>query len=448
MAVDTTLLMREVDNIVNRGQGLTHYKLKCRIRAGTQWLDPISIASFSLERDYENNAGDGILVELTVGKGDFAYTIIPNRDELWVELTSEPLFENSDVRRTDTPTRTRRYRALLVDNENPGLTGRQAQESSAADLNRTAPKVVQFQLMDEGFYQARMVSVGRLYRNEVPAVALRSLLTETQSLVTGADSQKIHGVDLAGGYNQTVRDHLILPHGTPLLKAPSLFQNHEGGIYPTGLGCYLQSGYWYMFPLFNLRRHETTPRVLTVVNVPSNRYMGAERTYRKTVNQVVIVAAGGASSRDAGLSGQLNQGNALRFTDARKLLTWVDHGNNKAVSDRGSNLFEVEGAVLKSGMSNARWAEERATSNPFKHYTSLASRRGQYVAVEWQYGDSELLYPGMPVKYLTNVDNEVRTLYGVLLGVHEQRLPQENGVVHSRFPASLTLKLFIERESF
>lgn len=446
MAVDSTLLMREVDNIVNQGQGLTHYKLTCRIQAGTVWLDPVRLTAFSLERDYENNSGDGVILDVLVGKGDYAYTIVPKRDALSIVITATPLYENSDAQRTDNPTRTRRYRALLIDKENPALTGREPHSSSAEDLNLAAPKAVQFQLMDEGFYQSRMISVGRLYRKETPAVALRALLTETTGLISGDNRQQIFGVDLAPGYNPTVRDHVIVPHGTPLLKVPRMMQDQEGGVYATGLGCYLQSGYWYMFPLFNLKRFETTPRVLTIINVPSNRYMGAERTYRKSRHQIVVVAAGGASNSDSGLTNQLNKGNALRFTDARQLLTWVDHGSNKAVSNRGRNLFELEGAALESGFSNARWTDERATSNPFKHYTSLAARRGQYVLVEWQYGDSELLYPGMPVKYMTNVNNKVTTLYGLLMGVHEHRAPQEAGVTHTRFPASLTLKLFIERE--
>jgi hypothetical protein len=404
------------------------------------------ITHFSLERDYETNAGDGAALELMIGKGEYTYQIVPNRDQIFIDLTATPLYENSDQQRSDKKANTRRYRAILVDQEDDALTGRSPQSGDEEDLNRTTPKTVQFQLLDEGFYQARMVTVGRLYRNVPPAVALRSLYTETTSLVSGSNQQQIFGVDLAEGYNTQPRAHVIIPHGTPLLKVPKLLQDEEGGLYPTGLGCYLQDGLWYLYPLYNLQRHKQDPRVLTVLNVPPNRYHGAERTYRRTNNQVVVVATGNMTNLDVGLYGQLNEGNALRFMDADQLLNPVEHGDNKAVAKRETNMYEFEGARLKSGFSNARWTEERATANPMKHYSKLAKRRGRYVMVQWQYGDSSLLFPGMPVKFLTNANNELKTLHGVLLGVHEQRMPQEVGVINNRFPAIVTLKLFLERE--
>ncbi len=446
MGVDATLLMREVQAIADKGDGLQHYRLTCRIRAGNHWMSPMRLTHFSLERDYESANGDGVSLELQMGRGEYTYRIVPNRDELWVDLTATPLYENSDIQRGDKGSNTRRYRAILVDQEDDAVTGRSPQAGSEEDLNRSSPKVVHLQLMDEGFYQSRMVSVGRNYRKIPPAQALRSLLTETRSLVTGKDQQKIRGADLVEGFNTKPREQIVIPHGTPLLKVPKLLQEEEGGIYPTGLGCYLQDGLWYIYPLYNLERHKKDPRVLTVLNVPPNRYHGAERTFRKTKNQVVVVATGNMAGYDTGLYGQLNEGNAMRFMDADQLLNPVEHGDNKAIARRQDNMFEFEGAKLKSGFSNARWAPERATSNPFKYYSKLAHRKGRYVLVQWQHGDSSLLYPGMPVKFLTNANNELKTLHGVLVGVHEQRMAQEPGPVNSRYPAIITLKLFLERE--
>jgi hypothetical protein len=445
MAVDSTLLMREVEAIASRGDGLVNYKLTCRFRVGNQWISPMRLINFSIERDYENNNGDGVSLEVMMGKGDYSYLIIPNRDEVWVDVTAIPMYENTDSQRGDVGSNTRRYRAILVDQDETASATRSPQAGSRDDMNRTQPKTVLFQLMDEGFYQTRMITVGRMYRQQTPAHALRSLLTETTQLVTGSNKQLIDGVDLAPGFNTDVREHLILPHGLPLLKAPKVFQNEEGGVYPSGLGCYLQDRIWYLFPMYHVTRYKETPRVLTILNIPPNRYHGAERTYRKTNNQVVVVATGNATAFDRGQFGQLNEGSAVRFMDANQLLNPVEHGGNKAVAKRETNMYEVEGVKMPSGFSNTRWAEQRATANPFQHYAKMAQRRGRYLTVQWQHGDSALLYPGMPVKFLTNADNELRTYHGVLLGVHEQRMPQEVGVVNNRFPSIITLKIFIER---
>jgi hypothetical protein len=437
--------MREVDYIVAQGESASHVRLSCRIRAGREWIDPQLLELSSLERDYEDGYADLRVIQVLIGAGTYAYRLLPNRDELWVDLTATPLHENSTRTRSDRPTVSKRYRAVLMEQDNPGLVGRTPQASSEADLNLTAPKTVQLQLLDEGVHQVRMLTVGRVYRNTTPLNALASLLTETTQLLSVNNQQAIQGVEAAPGFNQTPRAQIVIPHGTPLTKVPTLLQNEEGGIYGTGLGCYLQAGIWHLFPAYDLQRYRTTPKVLTILNVPPNRYRGAERTYRVTTNQVVAVAAGDMSSLDVGLATQLNEGNALRFSDARKLLSFAETKGNRTLLKRAENLFEVAGPVLKTGLTNARWAAERSTANPFKFYSQMAQRNGQYLSVQWLHGDAELLYPGMPVKFMTNADGKLVTLHGTLLGVHEQRLPGNAGSGIQNYPGMVTLKLFLSR---
>lgn len=446
MAVDSTLLMEEVNSILQSGQGISHYQLECTVKAGDGWVNPTRLDLYSLERDYEGSYGDVLVLEMIVGLGEYAYRLFPNRDKLWVDVTSTPLYENSDRQRSDIPRRQRRYRAVLMDQDNPGLAGRSPQSSSEEDLNLTAPKTVQLQLVDEGLYQSRMISVGRLYRQTTPMQALKSLLTETTALVDGRNQQQIKGVEIAESFNQTVRDHVIIPHGTPLFHVPDHLQSDQGGLYSAGIGCYLQNQLWWVFPPYNTQRFENARRTLTILNIPPNRYYGAERTYRATERQVVIVAAGDMQTNDEGRHQQLNDGNAVRFTDSRKLLTFGETANNKTQLKRQDNVFEFEGPKLDEGLSHVKWSNKRASANPFPHYSEMARRNGRYIAVEWLHGDASLLEPGMPVKFLSAADNALQTFYGVLLGVHEQRIPAEPGGATRRYPASVTLKVFLTRE--
>ncbi len=446
MAIDTTLLLREVDAIIASGQGVSHYRIHTTVKAGDEWVTPTRLDLYSLERDYEGGYGDVLVLELLIGAGTYAYQVFPHRDRLFVDVTSVPLYENTATQRSDMPSRVRRYRAILMDQDNPGLVGRSPQSSSRSDLDLSGPKKVTLQLVDEGLYQSRMVTVGRLYRKTTPMNALRSLLTETTQLVDGKNQQQILGVNTVEGHNQTVRDHVIIPHGTPLFRVPDLLQDQEGGLYATGIGCYLQNQYWHLFPPYNTQRFDQSPYTLTILNVPPNRYYGAERTYRRTERQVVIVAAGDMSSQDEGRYQQLNEGNAVRFTDARKLLVFGESQNNKTQVRRQDNVFEFEGPQMDGGLSNARWATERATSNPFPQYTQMARRNGRYVMVEWMHGDSSLLVPGMPVKFMTAAEDTLKVMYGTLLGVHEQRIPSEPGMGANQYPASLRLKVFLARD--
>jgi len=446
MAVDSTLLLEEVQQVVNSGEGLSHYRLECRLRAGGEWFSPVRLDLYSLERDYENSFGDVVVLRVIVGLGEYSYKLLPNRDDLWVDVTSTPLYENSGTERDNTTIRVRRYRAILMDQENPGLTGSGPQASSSDDMDLSAPKTVELQLIDDGLYQTRMVSVGKLYRNAVPMDVLRSLFTETTRLLDTNGEQQIFGVTVTPDYATTPRENLVIPHGTPLTAVPSYLQEQEGGIYGAGLSCYLQRGQWYVFPPYDTQRVSKSRHTLTILNIPANRYLGAERTYRIRGKEVVIISAGGKQSNDPGLYSQLNEGNATRFTDARRLMTFGDTNNNQTQIKRQDNVFEAQGTGLKSGLTHARWADERASGNPLHHYSRMAQRQGRYMSIRWDHGDGSLLVPGMPVKYMTTADEKLVVVHGVLLGLHEQRQPNEGGVGQQQYPAKIILKVFLSRQ--
>lgn len=445
MAVDSTLLLREVDAIIQTGGGVRRYGIECRILTPDRWMTPHRTTLLSLERDYEDGYGDVFVLEVTIGLGDYAYGLFPHRDRLSVDLTTTPTFQDA-TNTTTSPERTvRRFRAILMDQDNPGLVGRSPQSSSESDLNATGTRSVQLQLIEEGLYQIRMASVGRVYRQVTPMTALRSILTETTQLVDSKHQQQIYGVDHVAGYNSTLRQHVVIPHGTPLTAVPGLLQNQEGGIYGSGLSCYLQDGYWRVFPSYDTTRWQKTPKALTILNIPPNRYYGAERTYRQTGNQVVVVSAGEMATQDDGLFDQLNDGNAVRVTDVNQLLAFGATSGNRTLLQRKQNVYEFEATALSSGMVHTRWAEQRATSNPFKHYSTIAHRNGRYLSVQWLHGDSALLYPGMPVKFMAAIKNQLAVFHGVLLGVHDQRIPTQGGAVSREFNTSVQLKLFLSR---
>lgn len=446
MAIDSTQLYEEVRNITEKGQGLAHYQLEARVLIDRTWFDLSRLLSLSIERDYEDSYGDVVVLTCDMGLGDYAYRIYPNRDGLRVELTVTPLYENTAIQRSDASRRARRYRAILMNQENPGVESTSPQVGAIEDLNRTRLQTVDFQLVDDVLHQVRMMTVGDLYRRMTPMAVLQTVLSDTTTLLDRNNRQVISGVTVQDGYNKTVREHIPLDHGMALKEVPSFLQNEAGGVYATGLGCYLQDGQWQVFPLYDTQRFDRTDKTLTIISVPPNRYYGGERTYRRTRDGVVIVTAGGNKVNDPGLAEQLNKGNAVRFMDSRRLLDdTTQPDGNKARMPRQENLFEFQGPALEGGYTNAQWAEGRSGSSPFQHYTEMARRNGRYVMLEWQHGDAALLYPGMPVKMYVPEGEQVVTRYGILLGLHEVRAPQEAGPIARRFPAIIRLKVFLER---
>lgn len=446
MAIDATLMKREVDLVVAEGQANTHYRIECQIQAAGVWYNPFRLDLYSISRNYEVAWSEELVISFLIGLGTYTYRLIPNRTNLLVELRFIPLGEGSIKQRSDKRTQVLRYRGFIINQDNQALVGKQSQATNEDSLNRVAPISVEMQLLTETAYRVNMSSTGRCYRDMNPMDAVVALFTESVSSIGGNDSQRILGVDVVPGYNLEKRKTVVIPHGTRLNQVPLLVQEKEGGLYPTGVGRFLQDQRWWVYPLYDTERVNKKLRRLVVYNIPSNRMDGAERTYRLTDTQLIVLATGDASALDPSLFEQMNTGNGLRFTDARKLMTSFGvTKENRLLFDRASNLFEVAGNQLATEANNVQWAGP-ATGNPFKHYSTLAKNKGQTVAMTWRYGDTDLLVPGMPVEFHTVAEDKVVSYRGVLLAAHEQRVPAESGSVVQRHSSSVDMKLFINTD--
>lgn len=444
MSIDTTAIMREVESIIHNGEALSGYRLQCSILANEQWINPPKIDLMTLTRNYETAYGDVRVLQVMLPLGVYTYRVLPYRDDLTVDLTAIPVKENGSVQ-PSVRSLTTRYRAVVMDQNNQAISGRSPHSGSESDLDLLGLISIELQLLDEGTYQTRMITTGNNYQNSSPMDVLKAMLSTTLAIVDGSNRKVIHGITVAPGYNTKKRSAIIVPHGTPVSQVASYIQNEEGGVYPTGLGCYLQSNQWWLFPLYDVKRYKTEPRAMTIFAVPPNRYMGAERTYRYSDDHLSVIAAGDIASIDTGLYQQLNHGNSVRFAVADQLLKTGSVKSGVPSMQRSEMLYEVQQIETPTGMNNTTWGSRRATDNPYREYSEAAKRNGMIVTVDWNYGDISLIYPGMPVKYITNSNGKLLTLYGTVLGAIDTRVSREPGVIQGTFLSVTTLRLFLGR---
>lgn len=450
MAVDNTLLMREVEDIRDNGLGNTGWRIDMHLVINeTTWIKPFKVEYEQLARDYASKGqfADRRFVQFMMQQGDFQYDVVPSRDNLMVELVYVPLKPNSIDPDTSRLSEVKRFRGVLMTQFNNNVTNKNSQTSSREALNQLAMISVAIQLIDEAAYRISMISYGNGFRQCTTMMAIQEVLGSTISPVGIQESKAVRGINFQPGFNTNIRTAIDLPDGIKLRDIPHYLQEEEGGVYPTGLGCYFQDGFWYVYSLYDATVYQKNTRVLKVINVPNDRYQGAERTYKIDEQHVTILATGDASLLDNGLAENLKEGNGLRFGDVTKLLDGFGTAkDNRTLVDRASNIFEVTTGLLETGFNNIAWAADRATSNPFKHYTEMARRRGMPLKIQWFHGDSDLLYPGMPVKFITVGDNGIEIYHGVLLGVDEQRgQPDSNPEVTSH-AGIVTLGIFINRK--
>lgn len=445
MAVESTNILLEVAEVVESAPQGTHKRFEVMIKAGDAWVTPIIIHAITRHRDYVKGYSDSMFIDMLVPRGDFAYILEPNKDDLLVDIITYP---TGDIAGGDIEDDifANRYRGIILTKEDPNLDDARPHASNHSDLNQETIEL-QLQLMKENIHQLRMVTVGRTYRKVVPMDVLRALLTEASQAINVRDEERILGVDVADGYNTTVRESISIPHGKPLTHVVDVLQNEEGGLYGTGVGCYLQGNEWYVYPLFDLTRYEREDKTLTIVRVPPNKFAASERTWRVTDDQIIVIANSGIRVKDDGYSEQLSSGNGVRVTNANNLLSFGDVEDNKVVFKRKDNIYEFQGQELKhEGLTNTRWGEESATSNPFVHYTRMAFQRGQIVEVEWMHAETDYLYPGMPVRFYVAADDDLTEYQGILIGANNRYSAGRPGPIQDTFVNEATLLIFINRD--
>lgn len=449
MSIDSTLLNKEITEVLNNKAGHSGVNIEVKIKAGELWLKPIRLDYLFLARGYgTGELGDIRTIEFLIGHGDFVYDMLPNKDDLIVELTEIPLLAASDAMDINSRIVSRRFRGIINAEgmQDPGLSNKTASVTSRESLNQISTISLQVQLIDEIVYRLMMVSTGMTFRKTTTMNALLNIYGRYINLLKGRDDQCITTIDHKNGFNPTERNQINIPDGTMVKDIHTLLQEREGGIYPTGIGRYIQNQVFYIYPLFDTEAYSKNTKLLNIINVPNERFYGTEITYLDEPRQLTILAAGSAKALDESLSTQLQTGSAVRFANADNIMsTQSRNQDNRMLIDRASNVTEVAVNELASQNNNVRWAGDRLTSNPYKQYTELARKQGVKLDIEWTKGKADLLLPGMPVKYRAVADNKIKVYYGVLLGVSENKIPSGSGMVTKRYEGIVSLSIFINR---
>lgn len=451
MSYDATLLRKAAEKVISSGEGYHNVRTTVNIRANNKWIKPTRLDFLNLHRDYGGGAlGDVRQIEFLMLLGEYTYNLLPYRDNIWVDISDLPLAEGTSERNWERKTVTKRYKAILdlQSDDNMVLTNKNAAMASQQQMDTIGMKRVVITLIDEVCYKLMMTSVGTTLRQMTTIDMLVWIHKHYFNQVFANTSKRILSENVwRQDSNPDIQHQIAFPDGLLLKDVGRFLQNDEVGVYPTGLGRYIQDDQFYVYPLFDVTRYQKSARVLNIINIPNDRFQGAERTYLVGAKSVTILVTGTVHSEDQSTGIKIQEGNGIRFGDATRLLTQGLTKDNRLLLDRATNLFEAAGEALAEGVNNIRWAAERYSSNPYKYYTTMAQRRGQKADVQWVRGNANILEPGMPVKYQTLDGETVRTYHGTLLGVSDNRIPTDPGNNVSKYDGITTLSLFLVRHT-
>lgn len=445
----TDTLFNEVQEIGSQGALPVHFEwtMEIYIEALQMTLVPYRVLSIDVLRDYANNYCDEMTAQIALGAGTYQQYVVPNAKNLLVTLIRHPVLEGGSVDKTQSIEK-QSYRGVLTLTHSSTVQGDSIIAGTLNAANMSGMVQVNLQLLDLAIEQTRMLSFGTAFRSiKVLDAITYSIVKISQTLQVDAQ-HKVKGVDTVDANNTEVYSSIVIPHGTRAVDVPRYIAHFSGSPYSSGFGAYLQNAIWYVYPLYDLKRYdnETKRRTLTIINVPSNRYPNADRTFRITAKQVILMASESNRHIDLSDAVQGNEGTGSRYLDANKAFDgFASMDNNKATIKRVDNANEYIAEKKDYKLNNVQQAATPVTGNTYEAMSKMTAGLGSLLLITWYSSEMNLIYPGMPAQYKYTSAGEVFTLKGVVIKTQTQIAQTTTGLIPGPHRSATILTLFVEK---
>ena len=400
-------------------------------------------------RDYINNYTDLFSITFVTIQSDLEYKIKPYQDNLEAVVIRRRVSTNPTINRGRLGGNRvmARYKAVMTDSSRDIIEQNNPFIKDKDVMGRTMSKPVTIQLIDLAVDKLRLLTVGTIPRNQTGMKVIETLLTKYSKEATNLSGTSPLGLDIAPGYNDEVREQIVIDDFTKVISVPNIVAANCGGIYPAGFSYYLQDRIWYLYPPYNPDRYYTVKKNLTIVNIPKNRLAGIEKTFRDSETQTIILCTGDVSHVDFADQNQLSYGNGARFLDARRLTKMGEMINNRFKVNSSKNLNEFQTNERRDGLSVAFKGTTPITTNKYAQSSLMASRMGSFVQLEWSSGDDSVIYPGMPVRYLYLADTKPTEAIGVVAAIETYQSPEVDNISNPKLLSKSAITIFIQHPS-
>ena len=435
----------EVQDIINSKDVLLLYDYKGTLHTEKEDVAIWDLSSLETTRDYLNDIGDTARIIFRVGLGDYVNRVFPYRQNLEFTVKKVPLSLTGGAKAKNKTTSVTRYRAIFNPANNPPVGGSELEAHSPEDLNNTDMVEVHLELVDRSLVPLRIKTTGGAYRKVRPASVIRALLggESLQVLVDGKPS--IDGLDLVEPDNQEIINNVIIPHGTPMTAVPTYIQHTVGGVYNRGIGTYFQTfegkKLWFVYPVYDTERFDSKDKRIVFYSVPQERLPQLDRSYCQLGNLTKVAVTAQRRYNDNAELGYMNQGSGFRMADAnafmKKPVVMVD---GAPMGSRARLNHEVVIKERKDGLNYAPTAAGGPSSNPFFQRSAVVARSLAQLDLVWENANTDVIYPGMPCKYIYLSQGKAISLKGTILFVHSlsARVERQNAAAF-RTTARITI---------
>lgn len=408
-------LRLELDAINEQSTAGIYYAYEATITTENEDIPVLKVVSADWVRNYLSAVSDELILEVAMPAGQFLKRVQPFKENLKISLTRKPFGGGANDPRS---TLVQEFRAYLISQDQNDSLGANPATASEDAANTTTLLRAHFQLQELVYEQIRTEMIGGVPKQMTPHALLLMMLYKSIENLQADEANQILGVQAVAPNNTKVRSHFTLPHGTPLTELANILQVEQGGIYNAGIGCYLQSGYWYVWPTYDNKRFDVVEKTASFIILPDPRFKGTEKTWRAVDERhFVAVITGGVSKQDPSEGQLLNDGNAVRFADNDKAMEgFATVTGNKAVAQRTYNNNEYVGVKRRTETNMSR--VQTSPTNPYQEASKLAARSMAYLTLNWENSNPDLIIPDLQCEVGFTVDGAPKYINGIVVHAH------------------------------
>ena len=436
----------EITSVSNLGQ--FSYGGKIHVRYPDKPEKEINIdkiLNIDVIRDPQFSYADQNTITMLLNRADYAMYVQPNPDILSLSLTATPLLEDGSGADIYRPNLVQQFKAVLLDRGNPIIEGNGSVIPSREMLEQQGPITVSFQLIDLAVVEFLHVKVGTTIVDTTVENALKGVLGKYCNDIKLDAKDAPKGVKMVVADNIERRNHIVIEHVVPLTDIPGYLQ-HKEVVYTTVLGYYYSKQFWHIWPLLNLNRYNQSNEKAHIINVPTNRLTGVERTWRQKDGTLTILSTGNVKFVDPSEAFQLNVGNATVFGNSNNMVgNAAKVEGNKMYMNSKENVNIFANNERRDKKTNVGMSANRLSDNVFVEASKMAIRDGVIVQAVWKNANLSGLQPYHPVRFSYYDGDLIRDLYGVVLKVQVNIALNGTGITTKAHNTSVAVTLFLER---
>ena len=368
----------------------------------------------TFERNYNTDYMEIINIDFNLAGDDYARVVGGDGDRLEIAITES-------VDGIDEPyERSKRYIFLLSSNmENRDTNYTRNMSNNEQGKHTVMP--VQGQCCDPVTSGMKAAYSDKVFKGHNVMDIIKREIKEQSGKIKVEGKPLNISIDAYDKFNTTSYDNIHIPTGTRTIDLPGYFQKGKYGVYPGGVGSFIQYSWKeeryinYVYPLYSEDRVEEEKRKL-IVYYPSDPKMATAKNTWMIDGDLTKIIAAEVKSNNPGRNRAIANGTEVVKSKPEDSLTIGTNKRSLEGADKGKELTSdptnrMSGSSSKSTKSGlgGRQTYIKNTSNDLNAGMDYILQNMIDVTVTWRYSDMDIIYPGMPVKFIST-DNR----YGVI----------------------------------